>query len=249
MTGKRSEDYKRVFEIIRSYVTISPDFIMTDFELSAINAFKSVFPLTKQRGCLFHFGQSFWRKIQRFPEISMQYKTNTQFCLFLKMMVCLAYVPETDVTMAFETLIMSPFYQENVILQPIIDYFENTYIGKSYGRERLIPIFPIPLWNCYNSTLNGDANTNNSVEGWHRSFNSLLTSYHPTIWRFITGLKKQQSLTELKIVQLQGGDDEASPRKKYRNLSERLKRIVSDYRNRDILSYLKGLASNINLNI
>ena len=36
--------------------------------------------------------------------------------------------------------------------------------------------------------------TNNSVEGWHNEFGSLLAANRPSIWKFIEGLQKQQSL-------------------------------------------------------
>jgi len=38
----------------------------------------------------------------------------------------------------------------------------------------------------------------NSVEGWHNSFNSMLSAHHSSIWTFITALKKEESLNRFR---------------------------------------------------
>lgn len=46
------------------------------------------------------------------------------------MLNALAYVPPKSVTNAFEDLIKSDFYKENeLILIPLLNYFEDTWIG------------------------------------------------------------------------------------------------------------------------
>jgi len=57
--------------------------------------------------------------------------------------------------------------------------------------------------------------TNNSVEGWHRAFSSLLGASHPTTWRLIDVIKKEQGLTEMKINQLIAGQEQVAKKKKY----------------------------------
>jgi hypothetical protein len=42
---------------------LNPDTVITDFEKASINAFKTVFPYIKNKGCFFHFEQSFYRKL------------------------------------------------------------------------------------------------------------------------------------------------------------------------------------------
>ncbi|XP_065312834.1 uncharacterized protein LOC135922375 [Gordionus sp. m RMFG-2023] len=247
---KDYETYKRIFTIISDNLISTPKKIMTDFEISSVKAFNVVFPNSQHKCCYFHFGQSFWRNIQKYPEISHKYKTDVEFNIQLRMMVCLAFVPPLNVVETFELLINSEFYSNNqLLLQPLIETFEKAYIGKTFGRGRLPALFNIELWNCYQSTLNGEAKTNNAVEGWHRCFSSLLTSYHPNMWKFISSLKKQQGLTELKIAQYNSGETPSTPRKKYPNLHARIVTIVSDFENRSRLDYLKGIAINITLNV
>jgi hypothetical protein len=65
MPNRREETYDRVFTAIKNLQpNLNPVSVMTDFELAAINAFKSSFPNSNARGCFFHFSQCLWRKIQ-----------------------------------------------------------------------------------------------------------------------------------------------------------------------------------------
>ncbi|XP_065319219.1 uncharacterized protein LOC135927191 [Gordionus sp. m RMFG-2023] len=160
---KDYKTYKRT--IIGDNLISTPKKIMTDFEMASVKAFNEVFPNSQHKCCYFHFGQSFWRNIQKYPEISHKYKTDVEFNIQLRMMVCLAFVPPLNVVETFELLINSEFYSNNqLLLQPLIETFEKAYIGKTFGRGRLPALFNIELWNCYQSTLNGEAKTNNAVD-------------------------------------------------------------------------------------
>jgi hypothetical protein len=80
----------------------------------------------------------------------------------------------------FEELIDSQYYTDNEnILRPLIDYFENTWIGRPMGRRkgRRLTKYSINLWNCYESANTLLPRTNNAVEGWHKGFSSLLGKY------------------------------------------------------------------------
>ena len=52
----------------------------------------------------------------------------------------------------------------------LLDYIEDNYIGRFSNAPRLPPLFPINLWNMFNRT-DELPRTNNSVDGWHRSYN------------------------------------------------------------------------------
>ena len=87
----------------------------------------------------------------------------------------------------------------------------------------------------------GSAKTHNAVEGWHRGFTEILGSYHPTIWEFIEGLKKEQSLNELKLEQYVAGQEPPVAKKMYKNSAKRIKTVVEDNRNRPVLEFLRGI--------
>jgi len=71
---------------------------------------------------------------------------------------------------------------------------------------------------------------------------------HPTLWKFIDGLKKVQKGRDLFHEQLVAGH--APPRKlrRYRLCDERIERIVQSYANYGIMDYLRGLAHNFEMN-
>ncbi|CAK9289826.1 unnamed protein product [Gordionus sp. m RMFG-2023] len=164
-------------------------------------------------------------------------------------MVSLAFVPVEDVFDAFYGLLHTQFYQDNEsVLDKLITYYEVTWIGKILRNgDRQEPRFPIPRWNQYAASLEGIPKTNNAVVGWQRAFSALLLSHHPSIWKFLDALRLQQSLTEAKIEQYISGTQPPRSRKGYRDTAEYIILIVSDYVNRPINDYLRGIACNFNL--
>jgi hypothetical protein len=87
--------------------------------------------------------------------------------------------------------------------------------------------------------------TNNAVEGWHRAFSSLLDAHHPSIWRFIDGLKNDQSLRQMQVEQYLAGVEPPSGRKRYRQAASNLKKNVAKYGQIPIIDYLRSVAHNL----
>lgn len=221
---------------------------MLDFEKASANAFHSCFPTTEIRGCFFHFSQSLWRKIQ-FDGLHTQYSEDAVFALEIRKLAALSFVPEVDVIDSFNIIIESHFFTENEdTLHSIIDYFEDTWIGRpTRNRRRRAPKFPISMWNCFNAVIDDLPKTNNSIEGWHRHFSSLIGAHHPSFWTFVENLKKEQSLNEKKMEQIISGREAPKQIKKYRDCANRLKCIVEEYGLRTITDYIQGIAHNLEL--
>ena len=58
LSGKTEEIYTDLFQrLLQLRNDLNPVSVMTDFELAAINAFKSTFPDVTISGCMFHLGQ------------------------------------------------------------------------------------------------------------------------------------------------------------------------------------------------
>ena len=68
---------------------------------------------------------------------------------------------------------------------------------------------------------------------------------HPTLWKFIDGLKRCQKLRDVEIEQLIAGRRPPAKKTMYALRDARIERIVRDYANRAILDYLRGLSHNI----
>jgi len=229
--------------------TMNPHSITTDFEKAAKNAFQVVFPNAAQYGCLFHFGQCLWRRIQKLPEVSKNYIDDPDYALNVKCLSAIAFVPPLHAKEAFKTLISDDFYSSSSDIEALVDYIEENWIGGiRRGKERPAR-FPIAEWNCYQRVLDDQNRTNNAVEGWHRAFQSQLGASHPTLWKFIETIRGENSLNDVEVEQNSSGATPQPKRRKFVKLSERIKIIVDDYSNRSIAEFLRGIAHNLNLNV
>ena len=74
-----------------------------------------------------------------------------------------------------------------------------------------------------------------------------MSSYHPTIWKFLKALKLEQARNDVCIEQRLAGQQPPPSRPAYRDCSERIVSIVTQYDTTDLLDYLRGLAHNYNL--
>ncbi|KAB0790553.1 hypothetical protein PPYR_15049 [Photinus pyralis] len=162
------------------------------------------------------------------------------------MIPALAFVPPGCVIESFEELCDGQIVPPEA--QCILDYFEDTWIGRpSTRRQRKPPQFAINIWNCYEVALQGASKTNNAVEGWHYAFEHQVSANHPNIWKFIDCLKREQSLHELQIEQLLSG--QTDKKKKYRDAALRLQKVVEKFDDTNILDYLRAVAHNITIEL
>jgi len=252
MNERSTNAYVRVLTELKNIrPDLNPSTVMTDFEQAALLAFRKIFPNVEQQGCLFHLSQCIWRRLSQTGDLQTRDTSDSQFALEIRQLAALAFVPVDQVVAAFEALQDSQFYIDNEAeIRDLLSYFEDNWIGRPNRRgQRLDAIFPLSLWNVYNAALQDLPKTNNAVEGWHRGFSEILGSYHPSIWKFIEALKKEQSLNELKLEQYVAGENPPRGRKIYRDSAQRLKAIVEDFHNRPILDYVRGVAHNLNLQV
>lgn len=136
-------------------------------------------------------------------------------------------------------------YLPNDIL-PLLNYFEENYVGRlnRRGTARRSPMFPPDVWNVYERTLSAEDRTNNYVEAAHRRLQTELGVDHPSIWKFIDGLRKIQKSRDVYMEQLIAGQLPPQKLKKFRLIDDRILRIVRDFDNRTMLQYLRAIAHN-----
>lgn len=175
-------------------------------------------------------------------------------------MICaIAFVPINNVQQCFEDL--EAEIPEEVL--PIYKYFEETYIkgrpavarrgrGRPAQPRYLPPRYPPALWSQYDATLQRTARTNNISEGWHNKFQIVVGKNHPSLYMFLTELKKEQADTEIMYRQLQLGQKIRKNKDSMRKQKEeRLFNITNNYHNyvenNDIMSYLRNIGSNVRL--
>ncbi|XP_031350480.1 uncharacterized protein LOC116176146 [Photinus pyralis] len=245
LPDKTHNTYVRLLGQIKQLeATVNPETILIDYESAIIGAIESEFPGVVVRGCFFHFCQCIFRSIQS-NGLQQRYETDADFALTMRYLSALAFVPLNELVQSFDLLLDNNVFPPEA--QPVIDYFEDTWIGRPDRRlRRRAPRFAHVMWNCYNSVLENLPKTNNALEGWHRGFQEMVGGNHPNIWKFVNALKKEQSLNELRIEQYHSGQQPPASRKKYRDCAERIRRLILDFDPaNDVVPYLRGIAHNI----
>ena len=221
------------------------DGFLVEFELAAINAIRNVLPGSHVSGCFYHLSSSLWKHIQR-AGLQEQYVADPQFALHLRMIAAVAFVSPQDVENAYiqvSTLIRKRYPGH---ADEVLDYFEDTYIGRyRQNAPRRAPLFAVELWNMFNRTDDELPRTNNSIEGWHNSFQANVSCTHPTFWKFLDVLQKEERVARVRLLQNQGGHAPPVQRRRYADCNARILRIVDDYPNRQRLDYLRHIAYNL----
>lgn len=241
LPNKQCGTYDRLFTAINAMRQFDPTTVMSDFEMASINAVQANYPRASITGCFFHFSQCIYRKVQEFG-LQTDYR-DPDFRLFIRMLAALAFVPTDRVIESFDTLLES---HSPSTAQRVIDYFEDTFIGRPLRRNgRREPIIARNLWNVNSRVDDVLPRTNNSVEGWHRAFQSSLSCAHPSLWKLIDYFKREEGLQRYNIAQIMTGNAVCG-RKKYRCLDARLRKIVNQYDVTSTMDYLKSIAHNLN---
>ena len=125
LPNKREETYVRLMDALLGIRgDLQPLFVMTDFEVAALNMFNDTFPFVNLVGCYFHFSQCIFKRIHA-NGLSQRYRTDEVFALQARMIAALAFVPPDDVVDYFEILEdgAGPLPAE---LRPVLDYLEDT---------------------------------------------------------------------------------------------------------------------------
>ena len=124
-------------------------------------------------------------------------------------------------------------------LEELLVYFDSTYISgtcrsirctttgqQSSLRLRLrrqTPQFPPITWNVFDATVSHQQRTNNDTEAWNHAFARQVGHSHPSLYRLIDNLRKDNALV---VVALEAESRGQPPRKRVRratrDLQERL---------------------------
>ena len=126
-----------------------------------------------------------------------------------------------------------------------LSYFETTWIGAPVGGAglRLPPTFPIEMWSVHGRHQTGSTRTTNSLESFHNTFNSLLSCQHPSTWKLLEALRRQQGHTNLTKVQVDQGFTFV-PSSKQQDRNARINLLVAQYTRADAARLLTGIAYN-----
>ena len=167
----------------------NPTAISMDYEMALMNSFGAYFPDAEIHGCSFHLVQNLKKKVAAHG-LSPKYRRDPGFALHAKTIPALAFIPVDRLENALRDL-RDQLPQD---LQPVLDYFEDNYIGRLQLRNdgflsRREASFPVSMWTVHQRTLDGDSRTNNYVEALHRSLQQQFSVSHPGLLIFIDGIR------------------------------------------------------------
>ncbi|KAG0436223.1 hypothetical protein DMUE_4330 [Dictyocoela muelleri] len=166
--------------------------MIIDFENASHKSLKEIFPNTQQHGCNFHFGQIMWRYVQK-SGFSKLYLSSLLFKMHIKMILALSSVPEEEVEC--EASKLSLYFKEinAAEAQSILLWFSSQYIKNIH---RGFTNRNIHFLNVYKRSLIGIPRTTNSLEGFHRHLNVLITIKQQSIIKIGGELIKEQTMRD-----------------------------------------------------
>ena len=210
--------------------------MVVDFEQGAYLAALLVFPNITVYGCYYHLSGSVKRRVSQIG-LSGKYSSDRDCRIRVRCLSAMAFAPESDAPALFQQLV-DLFEPEEAEL---VAYFFTTYIGNDF----ITPMFPISLWTVFPRIAAGILRTNNCVEGFHNGFsNYIINGRHPSMWDYIKGLHRQQSISKKMMAEIAAGVvRKQKPYQEERN--RRLTTLVNNYINdHDSRKPLSGVSYN-----
>jgi len=193
LPNKAKNTYEHAFKFLcaecdKLQLQFTPQTIYADFESAIHTAVYAVWPEINLRGCRFHLGQSWWRKIQDLKLSTFFRNDNSEIGRFLKYIFGLPFLTPDEVGDFFASDLMGiKPVDEKIDL--FLDYLVDNYISPE-------STFPPRIWADFShSTLR----TTNNCESFHSKFNGMFYHAHPNIYQFIEALKYVQQDSYIKL--------------------------------------------------
>ena len=116
---------------------------------------------------------------------------------------------------------------QTVQIDPLLGYFERTWIAGLNGRAAR---YPPASWNQTDRVETELNRTNNYCESFNKTFSSVVGHAHPTIYNFLSAVHLEQASTEGKMHSYRRGVQPPKRKRRYLEKDTRLKHIVSSVR-------------------
>ena len=229
--------FREVFGQINESVVTD---ILVDSERGLINAIRNANQDIGVKGCFYHLCWNVWKRIQ-YLGLQQRYNNGQEFSLHLRMLCVLTFYHQM---MLYKVLKIWINYQGEV--DNLLECFEDTYICRHRrNAPRRTAMFLVVPWNMFHRTDGEIPRTNNSVEGWHRSFQPHVSSCHPILWKLLQILQNEENYIRVKIIRNEVGHPAEPQRRRYMDCNRRILAIVDDFPNWETLSYLRSIAHNL----
>ena len=204
MSSRRTVDYTAIFNHLKTITdgALQVKEMILDFELSLWKAVPGCFPDVKLRGCVFHWTQCVWRKIQG---VGMQahYMQDVGVHRLCKQLLGLPFLPAQHVRAVFEKL-KERASTDN--LQQLADYVEINWIEST--------VWSPEAWSVFGQSIR----TNNDVEGWHHRLNAKAKKANLPFYMLLGLLWEETDMVDINLRLITEHRLKRHQRTKYRDL-------------------------------
>lgn len=216
------ESYYRLFTLIRNEAAMincvfNPLHITIDFEAAVKNALWNSFGVIP-KGCIFHFAQCVYRKVQGLG-LAADYNANNPPLIrkWVRRLMTLPLVPPLRLDQAFQAIC------EEAPQIPQADEL-HAYMLQTW-MDPVAPLFERTMWNQFGAV----DRTSNACEGFHSKLNAMLSRPHTSVFLLIELLRKTQLEMECFLRQYAFGAPPRRRRNRYENNDRALRRLMDRY--------------------
>lgn len=236
LKGKSEELYwiffKKIYEILPN---ANPIYFVSDHESAVLSSFNMVFPNSNLKLCLFHFGQSIWRYIQKIG-LSSEYYKDERTRLMCKMLTSLTFVPNEKVPFYFEK------WQDEIKtfdscwkLEQLASFFCKNYIKNTTGVNK------IDFWNSSTRIYERIPLTTNALESFNAQLNLRFNSTNPSILTTLTALQNLHNIIDVKFVSFLS-NPAFNKKNLYSEKIARIQRLIFDIERLSEIDFLKAVS-------
>lgn len=251
MSSKSKEAYSEFFyelcKVAAEFnIPINPTRVVSDFEKASVAACKMYFPSAVYKGCLFHFGQIIWRKVQG-EGCATKYGNNEDFSLQIRMLKSIAFVPPEEAVAYYNHL--KPLLDADA--KKIGKWFEKNYLTGDLSKVRRKAAAPTPMyspefWSVCDTQKESLPRTQNSVEAWHRRLKVVVGKPHIGVYLLITELSKELIVAKTRIEKMQAGNL-VQKKMKLIEKNKKISNVMKQREKQGHVDFLKNIAHNISL--
>ena len=197
LQNKFRKTYKRSLQLLKEQCLLlgfnlterlNTGSIMLDFEVAMIKAIKGEFKECQLKGCRFHLGQSWWRKVKELGLARDYRQKDSKKGRWLRGVFGLSLLPHDMAEKVFKSYTRTLKHPCTKI-KKFIKYINKCYVSSNAK-------FPPSMW----AGLKGKS-TNNGAEAFHKHFGDLFGYLRskPHIWQFLRKMKRFNVIKNVKM--------------------------------------------------
>ncbi|XP_028408207.1 uncharacterized protein LOC114530782 [Dendronephthya gigantea] len=208
MSGKKRRDYKHVLKAIKNLLAdgLCLKGVVIDFEHALWQAVAKVFPGASVQGCVFHWTQAIWRKVQGLG-LTTAYNEDDSTHKYIRRLMALPFLPHEHISQMFEQL---KALATTPVLQALVAYISDTWINST--------VWSPENWSIFKKSVR----TNNDVEGWHHRLNHNARRGSLPFYLLVDLLHRESRLVSVQVRLVSDNKLKRQQRRKYRKLQGRI---------------------------